>query len=157
MPSVAFDDRLIAVFDTNALLPLLVGKTRRAMFLQHAWQERRFLLVTTPSILEELSRVMRYPRVRQQLSLTDADVGAALANLHRRSCNLPGVYEGITAVRDDPSDNVFLACALESAADYLVTQDPHLLNLKYYHGTQIVSLDLFVSILSAFAGIGSTA
>lgn len=140
---------LIAVFDTNALLPLLVGKSKRAMFLQQAWQARQFLLVNTPPILDELSRVMRYPRVRQQLSLTEADIDEALVNLRRRSCNLPGVVEGVMVVRDDPSDNVFVACALEAAADYLVTQDPHLLALKYHHGTQIVSLDLFARILRA--------
>ncbi len=63
------------------------------------------------------------------------------------------MYEGVTAVRDDPSDNIFLACALEAGADYLVTQDPHLLNLKYYRGIQIISLEQFARSLNAI-GIG---
>lgn len=52
----------------------------------------------------------------------------------------------MTAVSDDVSDNVFLAAALEAGADYLVTQDPHLQSLKYYHGTQIVPLTQFARL-----------
>jgi hypothetical protein len=46
---------VLVVFDTNALLPLLVGKTRRALFLRQAWQDKRFILAVTPLIIEELS------------------------------------------------------------------------------------------------------
>ncbi|OIO96412.1 MAG: putative toxin-antitoxin system toxin component, PIN family [Anaerolineae bacterium CG2_30_64_16] len=138
---------ILVVFDTNALLPFLVGKTRRALFLQQAWQDRRFVLAVTPLIIEELTRVMHYPDVRRKLGLTASDVDEALADLRQRVCNLPGLYEGVAAVQDDLSDNVFLACALEAGADYLVTRDAHLLSLKYYHGTQIVSLDQFARML----------
>jgi putative PIN family toxin of toxin-antitoxin system len=140
---------LLVVFDANALLPLLVGKTRRALFLRQAWQDRRFILAVTPLIIEELTRVMHYPDVLRKLALTPTDVDEALINLHQRACNLPGMYEGVAAVKADLSDNVFLAGALEAGADYLVTQDAHLLNLKYYHGTQIVSLDQFAQLLWA--------
>ncbi|MBM4461454.1 MAG: putative toxin-antitoxin system toxin component, PIN family [Chloroflexi bacterium] len=138
---------VLVVFDTNALLPLLVGKTRRARFLQQAWQDQRFVLAVTPLIIEELTRVMHYPDVLRKLALTPTDVDEALTNLRQRACNLPGLYEGVTAVKEDLSDNVFLACSLEAGADYLVTHDPHLLNLKYYHGAQIISLDQFTRML----------
>jgi predicted nucleic acid-binding protein len=90
----------VVVFDTNALLPLLLGATRRAKALRQLWQARRFELCITPQSL------------------------------------------------DDVPDNVFLAAALEAGADYLVTQDPHLQNLKYYHGTQIISLAQFAGLFA---------
>ncbi len=34
-----------------------------------------------------------------------------------------------------------LACALESDAQYIVTGDPHLLNLKEFHGVRILSVN----------------
>ena len=144
-PQVASD--ILVVFDTNALLPLLVGKTRRALYLQQAWQDKRFVLAVTPLIIEELTRVLHYPDVRHKLVLTASDMDEALANLRRRACNLPGLYEGVVAVKADLSDNAFLACALEAGADCLVTRDAHLLNLKYFHGTQIVSLNQFARML----------
>jgi len=138
---------LVVVCDTNALLPLLVGRTRRALSLQQAWQDKRFVLVVTPPILEELTRVMHCPRVRRSLGLTRRNIDEALSNLRRRARNLPGLYEGVTTIQDDLSDNIFLACALETGAHYLVSQDAHLLNLKYYHGTQIISVSQFAAIL----------
>ena len=140
-------EAILVVFDTNALLPLLVGKTPRALFLQQAWQDERFVLAVTLPVVEELTRVLHYPDVRCKLTLTTSDIDEALTNLRRRACNLPALYEGVTAVHDDLSDNVFLACALEAGADYLVTRDAHLLSLKYYRGTQIISLDQFARLL----------
>ncbi len=38
----------------------------------------------------------------------------------------------------DPDDDPVLACALAAAADLIVSGDAHLLNLKQFHGIQIV-------------------
>jgi predicted nucleic acid-binding protein len=45
---------------------------------------------------------------------------------------------------------VFLAAAYESKADYLISLDKkHLLQLKHYHGTQILTPALFIQSLNA--------
>lgn len=137
---------LIVVFDTNALLPLLVGATRRAKKLRQLWHEPRFALCITPQNLAEVERVLTYPRVQRNFDLADADAAEVMLTLKSHAHLLPGLYEGVTAVQADPSDNVFLAAALEAGADYLVTQDPHLQNLKYYHGTHIISLAQFARL-----------
>jgi predicted nucleic acid-binding protein len=48
----------------------------------------------------------------------------------------------------DLSDNVFLACALEAGADYLVSQDVHLRNLKYYHGVQVIGFEQLEAMIA---------
>ncbi len=139
---------ILVVFDTNALLPLLVGSTRRAKALRQAWKARRFEMFITPQTLAEVRRVLTYPRVRRNYALTRTEVDAAIDVLRGRARLLPGRYEGVTAIHADKSDNVFLAATLEAGADYLVTQDSHLLSLKYYHGTQIISLVQFARQLA---------
>jgi len=67
---------LSVIFDTNALLPLLVGFTRRAKALRQAWQARRFELFITPQTLAEVEQVLTYPRVRRNYALTRAEVNA---------------------------------------------------------------------------------
>ena len=52
-------------------------------------------------------------------------------------------------ILDDPTDNKFLACALEKKADYIVSRDPHLRNLKHYHGIQIVDAKSFIEKVTA--------
>ncbi|BBO75552.1 hypothetical protein DSCW_29690 [Desulfosarcina widdelii] len=45
---------------------------------------------------------------------------------------------------DDPTDNKFFACALEKKADHIVPRDPHLRNLKHFHGIQIIDATRFI-------------
>ena len=52
-------------------------------------------------------------------------------------------------IKTDPDDNKFLACALEVKADYIVSGDNHLLELKHFHGIQIVDAKAFVEKVAA--------
>jgi predicted nucleic acid-binding protein len=47
-------------------------------------------------------------------------------------------------INKDPTDNKFLACAMEGKADFIVSRDPHLRNLKEFHGIEIVDVKTFV-------------
>lgn len=42
----------------------------------------------------------------------------------------------IIAVCDDPDDDVFFACAKSVSADFLISADPHILNIPKYITTQ---------------------
>lgn len=103
----------VVVEDVNALLPLLLGRTRRSIEIRKAWNENRFALVLTPLILDELERVLSYPKVRKNFALDDADVAQALTLLRQNARNLPGVYTDVRIIEADPSDNIYLAAALE--------------------------------------------
>ena len=39
---------------------------------------------------------------------------------------------------------MFLACAMEGKADFIVSRDPHLRNLKQFHGVRIIDVKGFV-------------
>jgi len=138
---------LVIIADINILLPLLFGQTRRARFLRNAWKGLAFQLAITPQILEELNRVVTYPKVLSNFELDTTNVEQALQILQGLAIVLPGDYSDVDVISEDPSDNIYLAAALESGADYLVTQDHHILNLKYFYGTQIISLAQFVRML----------
>ena len=46
--------------------------------------------------------------------------------------------EKVNVVKDDPSDNILIECALESNSKYIITSDKHLLNIKEYKGIRII-------------------
>lgn len=50
----------------------------------------------------------------------------------------------VERIEDDPTDNKFLACALEAQADFIVSRDPHIRNIKHFHGIKIVDAKSFV-------------
>ena len=44
----------------------------------------------------------------------------------------------IDVIKEDPEDNKIIECALESNAEYIISYDKHLLNLKEYQGIKII-------------------
>lgn len=84
--------------------------------------------------------------IRQQVKV--ADIEALLIDIKAIALHIPGSYQATRLDDIDPDDNKFLAAAYEAKADYLVSVDNHLLSLKYYHGTQILSPALFLRALS---------
>ena len=57
----------------------------------------------------------------------------------------------VYAVRDDPTDNGVLECAIEAGSEYLVTGDRHLLALRQFENVRIVSPAAFLEIQRASA------
>lgn len=50
----------------------------------------------------------------------------------------------IQLIKDDPSDNIVLACAISSQADFIISGDKHLLKLKSFQGIPIVTPQQFL-------------
>jgi putative PIN family toxin of toxin-antitoxin system len=144
--SRANDSRLIAVLDTNALIRCALAKTWLARVLRIAWERGDFILLTSEAILDELGRVLRYPRIVGRYALTEAAIQEFESSVRSASVVVPGLYV-VQKVEADPSDDKFLACALEGDADFIVSEDPHLRDLKYYQGIPIVSLEQFSASL----------
>jgi predicted nucleic acid-binding protein len=69
--------------------------------------------------------------------IADSLVEDFVAALHLLALVTDNLYI-VRRVAQDPSDDVFLAAALEGRADDIVTLDRHLLSIKQYHGVQIV-------------------
>jgi predicted nucleic acid-binding protein len=55
----------------------------------------------------------------------------------------------LNGVCRDPKDEIFIACAVEGEADYIVSWDKDLLDLGQYQGIKMVRAETFVAILDA--------
>lgn len=55
----------------------------------------------------------------------------------------------VSVVLDDPEDNKFLACALAANAEYIITNDEHLLRLKTFHRVSIAKPSEFKRLLQS--------
>lgn len=137
---------VIAVFDTNELVRLALKKTSAIKRLEQAIRGGKFRLVFSQEIATELERVLNYPRIKDKNRLTESSIQNFLNELLDVGLLADDLYE-VSRVEQDATDNVFLACSLETQADYLVSEDPHLRNIKYFYGTQIIGLNDFQKIL----------
>ena len=134
---------LKVVVDTSVFIAALKSPTSNSSPRQilRLWREGRFSLVMAPPLLQELaSRLLRR-------GVDAADIEDLLVDIRAIALQFPGAYEATRLDEIDPDDNKFLAAAYEAKADYLVSVDNHLLSLKYYHGTQILTPVLFLRFL----------
>lgn len=62
-----------AVFDANVLISGLISAKGAPGKLIDAWLEGQFQLCISPSIMDELKRVLKYPRIMKRLEKRQAE------------------------------------------------------------------------------------
>ena len=135
--------KLKAVIDTNLFVSGLFGKDSLSAKLQNLWIEEEFELVTSIGIVKEVSRVLHCPRITERFHPKDETLKRFFRLIFRKAIITKDIYK-TDKIADDPSDNKLLACALEGRADYIVSRDPHLRNLKQFHGIKIIDVKTFL-------------
>jgi len=132
---------LRVVLDTNIFVAGYLSKTKLGYGYQilDLWRKGEFTLVMSPQILEEIIAKLFEKGIAEHFLLELVSVIGQIA------LNIPGAYETCRLNHVDPDDNMFLAAALESHADFIVSKDAKsLLPLKHFHGTQILLPELFI-------------
>lgn len=135
--------KLRAVIDTNLFISGLFARDALSAQLQNLWINQEFELVTSLEIMREVNRVLTYPRIKERFKPKEENVRRFFQLIFRKAIISKDLYHTDKIV-DDPTDNKFLACALEKKADYIVSRDPHLRNLKHFHGIQIIDATNFI-------------
>lgn len=134
------------VLDTNEYVSALIRTTSLPAKILRAWYNEQIQLVTSPLIREEIERVLHYPRIQEKYHLTDSEIQAFLRSLIEDTLSTADKIT-VDAVKDDPEDNKFLACAIEGGADYIVSGDRHLLQFQSYQGIRILTPRSFLQEL----------
>lgn len=97
------------------------------------------MLITSAPLLDELRRVLAYPKLAKVVS--DA---ARIADIIAASSVLVEP-DRVLAVVNDESDNRVLEAAAAASADYIVSGDTDLLDLGSFEGIPIVMAAQFVT------------
>ena len=122
---VVFDTNvLVSAFVTDGVCSKLLGRARR----------RQFQLITCPFILKELEAVLL-----KKLSATKGETRQVLRILAEAISALVQPVQPVSGICRDPDDDPILSCARAASADYLVTGDSDLLELREFQGTRIVA------------------
>lgn len=137
---------IMAVLDANVLVSSTLvpsgapGRVRRAVI------ERRFRLVTSRPIVDEVCRTLRSERVSRPYRLEPIDVWQMRQFLEHQG-DVVALTEMVAGVATHPEDDLILSTAVNARADYLVASDRQLLALREYEGVRIVTPERFLSVL----------
>jgi putative PIN family toxin of toxin-antitoxin system len=131
-----------AVLDTNTLVSGIgwEGPPRRILL---SLREGRHQFVTSPDLLDELTKVLQYPKLRAIAA--HPALHEILAWIHQPE-HVAYPVEHIHVIKTDPADNLVLDAAIAGAADVIVSGDRHLLELGVFRNVQIMTARRFVEL-----------
>lgn len=103
-------------------------------------------LCVSPEILGELKATLAYPKLQKFHRHDSKWIAAFIRELSEMARVTPGKII-IEIIKEDPSDNIYLACALEGLADFIISGDHHLANLGKFRDIRIVNPAAFLKAL----------
>jgi len=133
------------VLDTNVWASATVWGGVPAKII-HLAEDGRVQVFTSSHILSEISRILDYPKLRAILDRTGVRKDTVLAKVAEIG-HLVGTGRALHLVKDDPSDNRILECAIAARVDYIVSGDQHLLRLGRFKEIRILNVSDFLAIM----------
>jgi putative PIN family toxin of toxin-antitoxin system len=130
---------LKAGLDTNILISAFVFPGGAPEAVYRAALEGRIDLVTSPSLLAELGRVLT-----EEFGWEEGS-GSEVVSQVARVATVVRPRERLRVVLDDPEDDRVLEAAAAGDVDVIVSGDRHLLRLRTWQGIRIVKAAGFLA------------
>lgn len=130
------------VFDTNVLLSAFLWQKG----LKRIYQEistGRIIPCFTQTTWTEFLNVFSYKKFEKQLLKIEVAPEEIIKLISSRSYFIISHLQ-IREIKEDPSDNQILVCALSCGASFIVSGDKHLLKLKQFQNIPILSPKQFL-------------
>jgi putative PIN family toxin of toxin-antitoxin system len=129
------------VLDTNVLVSALLftGKLSKIVDL---WRQGKVIPLISRGTFEELRAVLEYPK----FSLAPDEIQSIIENEILPFFEVVEIQENVRGVCRDPGDDKFIACAVSASADFLVSGDKDLTDLKRYKTVKIIRVSEFLSM-----------
>lgn len=133
---------LKVVIDTNVFVSGVLVEAGNPSLVVKAWKRaRKYQLFITEEIIQENLKVMHRLNI-------DTGIIADWDKVIRKDAISVAPTRKIEVIKEDPSDNKFLECAIEAHADYIISGDKHLKKLVEFEGIKIIDARKFLNILS---------
>jgi putative PIN family toxin of toxin-antitoxin system len=133
------------VIDTNVLVSALLKDNSPPAFILALIREGMITACLSKDILEEYREVFK----RDKFHIVKNEA-SQLITLLRKKALLVEPKARITVITDDPDDNMFLECAVEAGADFLITGNKKHFPFRSYQNTLIVSPKEFIEGAAEF-------
>lgn len=121
------------VVDTNVLISALGWKKSEHRLIKRIFKGE-IQLFMSPQILEEFIQVSQ----RKKFGFSSDDIEEFVTSLIL-VCEMIIPQKKIEIIKEDPTDNMFLECAIEAKVDYIVSGDKHLMKLGEFQGIAIMN------------------
>lgn len=141
------------VLDANQFVSALLKPGSNPDAIMRLVREERVILLLSEAICDEILRVLTYPKIRNRLNRSDDYLADFVKKLRAVAVITPGTLP-LDPIQADADDTKYLVCAIEGKADFIVSGDSHLKDLKSFQGIRIVDPATFLAVMkeNSFGG-----
>lgn len=134
------------VLDTNIFVSATIKPNTAPALVTEKFLHGEIEALVSRELLKELEESIFYLRSRKYSNWTDVEVMRFVGDIKEIAQEIvPDSIERV--IVDDPDDDVVLAIAIAGRADYIVSGDRHLLDLREYKGVPIITATRFLNLL----------
>lgn len=130
---------MIVVLDTNILISAVFWRGAPYKIVLNVLK-KKYSLFLSSKILSELAE-----KLRIKFKFPEDKIKGHIEILMKYGEIIEPIVE-VDAVKDDPTDNKVLECAVSCNADYIISGDQHLLKLKEFNGIKILTAKEFLNL-----------
>lgn len=131
--------KLKVIVDTNILVSILKGSTALTP-IYAAFRNDRFVLVVNQQLLKELAYVLSRP----QLKINSLDARELFRVIRLRAFYVKKSGGLNINICRDPKDNFILELSAYADADFIITGDKDLLELRKFQSCSILTARVFI-------------
>ncbi|ABQ25343.1 putative toxin-antitoxin system toxin component, PIN family [Geotalea uraniireducens] len=141
------------VLDANQFVSALLKPGSNPDAIMRLVREEKVILLLSETICDEILRVLTYPKIRNRLNRSDDYLADFVKKLRAVAVITPGTLP-LDPIKADADDTKYLVCAIEGKADFIVSGDRHLKDLKSFQGIRIVDPATFLAVIveNSFGG-----
>ena len=131
--------------DTNILISAIfwLGKSNEII---KKVENKEIELILSIEIINELTKVLDYEEIKNKIR----DKGLEIRRTVEKIISISTIVEPlakIEIIKEDIEDNIILECAKEGNADYIISQDKHLLKLRQFENIKIITPEEFLRLI----------
>ena len=137
------------VLDTNVVVAALLWTGPPRRLLDRAIDDETIALYSTPTLIDELTHTLQYPKFAQRIGLY-ATTPAALVAQYTALVTLLSPIDVPRVIERDADDDHVIAAAVAAHAELIVTGDRrHLLPIGTHQGIAILTAQDALAVLAS--------
>ena len=122
------------VLDTNVFISGIFWEGNFSSQIINLWRNNKIDLVSSIPIIEELIKNLKGFKIKMSDELVEG-----WKNMIFENAIMVSPTKNFNVIKEDPDDNKFIEAAVAGQAQFIVTQDKHLLKLKEFQGIKILT------------------
>ncbi|MBW1838195.1 MAG: putative toxin-antitoxin system toxin component, PIN family [Deltaproteobacteria bacterium] len=134
------------VLDTNVVISALLKTQSTPALIVSLALQGRIIFCLSENIFNEYEGVLAREKFK---ALNSRQVKRLLAELKNKALFVVPEKK-LEIIKEDPEDNMFLECALEAEADFLITGNKKHFPFKTFKGISVVSPGEFINVVAEF-------